>query len=310
MTLLGDALADYLDLRRQLGHPLVATGKRLEEFVEFIEHAAATTVTTDLAVQWAMLPRDAHPLRWNQRLGMVRGFSRYLVAIDPSTEIPSMDLLPARQPRLAPYIYAEREIAALMSAAGRLECSWRSPLRAVTFETLIGLLAATGVRIGEALGLDRTDVDLADGVLTVCCKGSRREVPLHASTTGALADYAQQRDRQWPLRTTEALFISGAGKRLSGTAIRTTFGELIVEVGLDGAGLRLRPRLHDLRHTFAVRTLIGWHRNGEDVDRRLPELSTYLGHSCPVSTYWYLQAVPELLELVAPRLDDVLGARS
>jgi integrase/recombinase XerD len=176
--------------------------------------------------------------------------------------------------------------------------------------TLIGLLAVTGIRIGEALGLDRSDVDLTDGVMTVSCKGSRREVPLHGSTIEALRAYAQRCDRQWLLPSSEAFFLSGAGLRLSGTAIRTTFGVLIAEVGLDGAGRRMRPRIHDLRHSFAVHTLTDWYRNGEDVDHKLPQLSTYLGHNTPASTYWYLEAVPELLELVAPRLDDVLEVRS
>jgi integrase/recombinase XerD len=310
MSSLREALADYLRLRRQLGHPLVSTGKRLDDFVEFMERVGATTIRTVLAVEWATLPKDVHPLCWNHRLGMVRGFARYLSAVEPATEVPPMDLLPARQPRLAPYIYSEQEIVALMRAAGRLECSRKSPLRATTYEALIGLLAATGVRIGEALGLDRGDVDLVEGVMTVAAKHARREVPVHDSTTGALADYAQRRDRQWPVRTTDAFFLSGAGKRLSRTSIRATFGELIAEVGLDGAGHRLRPRLHDLRHTFAVHTLVDWYRGDEDVDHRLLELSTYLGHKTPVSTYCYLEAVPELLELVAPRLDDVLGAGS
>jgi integrase len=154
---------------------------------------------------------------------------------------------------------------------------------------MIGLLAVTGVRIGEALGLDRRDVDLGRGVLTVAAKQARRQVPLHDTTIDTLRDYAQRRDRQWPVSTTEAFFVSGAGKRLSGTSIRTTFAELIVEIGLDGAGHRLRPRLHDVRHSFAVHTLIDWYRAGEDVDHRLPELSSYLGHRSPASTYWYLR---------------------
>ncbi len=308
MSTLSEVLAEYLELRRALGHPLGATGRMLADFVEFMDRAGASTVSTALPVEWATLPVDAHPVRWNQRLGMVRKFARHLAATDPRTEIPPMDLLPARQPRIPPYIFTEQEIRALMDAAARLERSARSPLRALTYETLIGLLAATGIRVGEALGLDRGDVDLINGVLTVCCKGNRREVPLHDSTTGALAAYGRHRDQRWPTPVTKAFFLSGAGTRLSGTSIRTVFGELVVEVGLDGAGRRLRPRLHDLRHSFAVHTLTDWYRVGEDVDRKLAQLSTYLGHKTPASTYWYLEAVPELLELVAPRLEDVLGA--
>jgi integrase/recombinase XerD len=298
------ALHDYLRIRRQLGFQLKLDGQLLENFVSFLEQAGAERVTSELAIRWAKLPADARPHRWRQRLGIVRGFARYLTTIDPVSEVPSTDLLPARPVRVAPYIYSDEEITALMAAAAALS----PPLRAATFQTLIGLLAAAGLRLGEALSLDRQDVDLTAGTLHVHGKqGKQREVPLHTSTTAVLASYARLRDRHRPEPKTPAFFVSQAGQRLDRSAVHYAFPRLIREVGLEGAGQRARPRPHDIRHRFAVRTLLDWHQAGEDIDRRMPLLSTYLGHRDPADTQWYLQAVPELLALVAKRLDGVLG---
>jgi integrase len=306
MSALEGALHDYLRIRRQLGFQLKLDGQLLEDFVSFLQQAGSERVTTELAVRWARLPANARPQRWRQRLGIVRGFARYLATIDPSSEVPSADLLPARQMRVVPYIYSDEEITALMAAAGRL----RPPLRAATFETLIGLLAAAGLRLGEALSLDRQDVDLKAGTLHVHGKqGKQRELPLHPSTTAALASYARLRDRHQPEPKTPAFLVSHTGQRLDRSAVHYTFPRLIREVGLEGAGHRDRPRPHDIRHRFAVRTLLDWHQAGEDLDRRMPLLSTYLGHRDPADTHWYLQAVPELLALVAERLDGVLGGK-
>jgi integrase/recombinase XerD len=306
MSALEGALHDYLRIRRQLGFQLKLDGQLLEDFVSFLQQAGSERVTTELAVRWAKLPTNARPDRWRQRLGIVRGFARYLATIDPSSEVPSADLLPAGRVRVTPYIYSDAEITALMAAAGRL----RPQLRAATFETLIGLLAAAGLRLGEALSLDRQDVGLKAGTLHVHGKqGKQRELPLHPSTTAALARYARLRDRHQPEPKTTAFLVSHTGKRLDRSAVHYTFPRLIREVGLEGAGHRARPRPHDIRHRFAVRTLLDWHQAGEDLDRRMPLLSSYLGHRDPADTYWYLQAVPELLALVAERLDGVLGGK-
>jgi integrase len=174
MTPLRKALEDYLRIRRQLGYQLKLDGQLLEDFVGFLEQAGATRITTELALDWAKLPAGARPHRWRQRLGIVRAFARYLATIDPSSEVPSSDLLPARAVRVAPHVYSDAETVALIGAARAL-----SPvLRAATFETLIGLLAAAGLRLGEALSLDRQDVDLKSGALHVHAKrGKQREVP-------------------------------------------------------------------------------------------------------------------------------------
>lgn len=301
MSPLGQALQDYLMLRRRLGFALVKDGRRLEAFVEFLEDAGATRITSELALAWARRPGEAHRYHCRQRLTIVRGFARYLAAIDPDSEVPAADLLPARYSRRPPYIYSPEEITALMAAARALT----PPLHGAGIETVIGLLGASGARIGETLALERSDVDLDDGILHVrVAKHSRqREIPLHQSTTQALHRYARLRDRQVPRPLTSAFFLDVRGGRLMTWDVERAFRKLIQQTGLEGCGARRRPHLHDLRHTMAVRTLLGWYRAGEDVDRKMPLLSTYLGHTNPVHTYWYLQAVPELLQLVSGRLD-------
>jgi integrase/recombinase XerD len=301
MTDLRSVLQDYLTIRRRLGFELKDAGRLLEDYVRFLERAGTEHVTTELALAWAKLPVDAHPQWWRRRLGYARGFARYLSTIDPDTEVPSKDLLPAHLPRVAPYLYSQAEIAALMAAARELT----PPLRAVTCETLIGLMAVTGLRIGEALGLDRADVDLDDGALHVrhAKQHKQREVPLHNSTTWALREYSRVRDRHCRKPRTPAFFVSAQGSRLSYGAFIAIFVKLIRTAGLEGRGERVRPRPHDLRHTLAVRTLLDWHQAGENVDARMPLLSTFLGHVHPSDTYWYLQAAPELLALVGQRLD-------
>lgn len=308
MSSLRQALDEYLTLRRQLGYELKRDGEDLVSFVAFLDAAGATRITTALAVQWAKLPTRSHPHRWRQRLGRVRGFACYLATIDPQHEVPAKDLLPARQVRVAPYLYSQAEVSALLSAARRLTPA----LLGTTLATLVGLMATTGLRIGEALALDRSDVDFRDGILLVRAGKHRRQrqVPLHDSTLAALREYCTLRDRLHPSPSTPAFLLSERGCRFYRTAFYENFPKLIAEVGLEGRGARKRPRAHDLRHTFAVRTLLEWHRQGVEIDRKLPVLSTYLGHVDPVDTYWYLQATPELGALVAARLDGMLGGRS
>jgi integrase/recombinase XerD len=307
MIALREALADYLRIRRGLGFTLREEGRMLEQFVAFTERAAAERITTSVALAWATQTR-AHPHWQRRRLGLVRGFARYVATLDPATEVPSKDLLPAHRPRVPPYIYSPAEIRALIAAAGRLTPA----LRALRHQTLIGLLASTGLRPGEALALDRRDVDLAHDVLHVRAAkhNMQREVPLHPTTTTALRVYARARDRRFPEPSTPAFFIGARGRRVPRGELNRTFTQLIREVGLDGCGHRKRPRPHDLRHSFSVHTLIDAYRAGEDVERKLPLLSTYLGHVNPSSTFWYMEAVPELLALISARLEELPEALS
>jgi integrase len=246
VTALGEALAGYLEIRRRLGFAMPQDGRLLEGFVGFLEQEGAERITTDLALRWARMPVHAHPHRWRQRLGVARGFARHPATIDPASEVPSKDLLPGHRPRIAPYIYTDAEIAALMAAAGQLG----PPLRAARHQTLIGLLAVTGIRPGEALALDRQDVDLRHGVLHVRAgkQHKQREVPLHDSTISALRQYARLRDALFPPPSTPAFFIGARGRRMARGELNQTFTKLVRQAGLDGRGARSRPRPHDLRH--------------------------------------------------------------
>lgn len=305
MSALRRDLDNYLVIRRALGFKLGRAGLLLGDFVGYLEANGADTITTDAALVWATLPPNGASEWWAQRLSVVRGFARHLHAIDPAHEVPPPGLLPGRSHRATPYLYSDADIAALMAAAG----GFRSPLRMATFETLVGLLAVTGFRIGEALRLDRDDVDLTGGVLMIRFTkfGKSREVPLHATTVDALAAYARRRDDLHPRPVGPAFFISTAGTRLLYCNAHAAWLELVRRAGLQRRSARCRPRPHDLRHSFAVRTLLGWYRDDADVQARMPLLSTYLGHVHPANTYWYLSAAPELLNLVAARLDAAAG---
>lgn len=307
MSALSSALEDYLALRRSLGFKLERAGKLLAQFVAHCELIGADVVTIELAFSWATLPEHTS-LGWlGHRLSIVRGFARYLALLDDRTEVPPTDILPARSHRATPYLYTEGEVARLMEASGRL----RSPLRQATLRTLVGLLYVTGMRIGEAIRLDREDVDLTCGLLLVRNSkfGKSRELPLHDTTTTILRAYARQREEFCPQAGSPAFFISLAGTRLRYDNFHIGFLGLVREAGLTPRSPTCRPRPHDLRHSFAVATLIGWYRDGGDVESRLPALSTYLGHLHPANTYWYLSAAPELLGLAAERLESASEAR-
>lgn len=297
---------DYLELRRTLGYKLVHEGYVLPELVAFIEATGATVLTTELAIAWARQRQGVQPITLAHRLGAARGFARYLKTINPDTQVPPLGVLGARQRRLAPYLWSKEEIEALLHGARQL----RPELRAATHEILLGLIAVTGMRLGEAIGLKREDVDLATGVLTIReAKFDRsRLVPLHPSTTTALTAYAHSRDRLCSTPKTGAFFLSSAGTGLSTGGVEKTFNEVTTRIGLRTA--TIRPRIHDLRHSFAVQTLIDWHRYGVDVGARMAVLSTYLGHVSPAGTYWYLSASPELMGLAAARLEKRFGEQS
>ncbi|MHB8508607.1 MAG: tyrosine-type recombinase/integrase [Candidatus Dormibacteria bacterium] len=306
MTALRQELDRYFRLRRSLGHDLAEAARLLPRFVEYLELTGAEFVTIDAALAWSQAP-DAAPgtTVWPRRMMAVRGFARHLAGIDSRTEVPPVGMIPFRQRWRPPFIYAEADIIALMSEA---RGSIPSPFRATTFETLIGLLAVTGLRVGEALRLDRGDLDCFEGVLAVRRSkfGKSRQVPLTSSALNALREYARQRDLHERHLASPSFFISGRGTRLIYPNVLEMFRRLC-DAAAVGAGSPMRPRIHDLRHSFAVHTLVGWYRDGGDVQSRLPWLSTYLGHRDPCSTYWYLSAAPELLGHAMKRLEAVPG---
>lgn len=295
---------DYLRLRRALGFKLERAGRLLPQLVAFLETAGAATITSDAAIAWARLPQRAHPNHWAQRLAIARGFARYLQTIDPATEVPPPGVFPTHRHRPAPYLWSQDEICRLIEGARAL----RSPLRAATHAALFGLLATSGVRIGEAIGLERADVDLGAGVVTIReAKLDRaRLVPLHPSTTEALRRYAAERDQLCPRPRSDAFFLSGAGTALDRSGVGKTFRTITTAIGVRTA--TVHPRVHDLRHSFAVDTLIRWYRCGVDVEERIGALSVYLGHVSPADTYWYLSASPQLMALAADRLHVRYGA--
>lgn len=305
MSGLAGHLQNYLRLRRGLGFKLEFPSHVLPQLVAYLDDAGALTLTTELAIAWAGLAQGVQPISLSHRLGAARGFARYMQAIDPATEIPPCGIWPSVARRPVPYLWSIVDIGRLLDAAHRID----PPLRAATHHTLFGLLAATGLRIGEAIGLGRADVDLVDGVLTIgdAKFGRSRLVPLHPSVRDALSSYAAERERLCPTATSDRFFVTSVGTSLTYSGVRHSFVELTSSLGLRTP--TTRPRMHDLRHSFAVRTLIDWHRAGVDIDGRMAVLSNYLGHVNPAGTYWYLSAAPELMELAAARLDGRYGTR-
>jgi integrase/recombinase XerD len=295
-------LGDYLAVRRALGVKLAREEKLIRQFLAWLAEHDMTAVTADAALAWAREPGQVSAGWLGMRMRAVRGFAGFCRSLDGSTEVPPRDVLAGSGQRATPYLYSQDDIDALAAAAGML----RGEVRQATYRALIRLLAVTGMRIGEAASLDAGDFDPAAGVLTVrdAKYGRTRLLPLHPTTVAALLGYRREIAEALPARATPALLVSGAGTRLLTVNIGATFRQLVTAAGLMPRSANCRPRPHDLRHAFAVRTLIGWFEDGEPVDARLPLLSAYLGHASPAHTYWYLDAAPELMTLAAARLHN------
>jgi integrase/recombinase XerD len=303
MNRLRKAVRDYLKMRRGLGFKLVRHEAGLREFVSFLAWKRSARITVNLALEWATQKAHHSPGEWAMRLSVVRGFARHWSATEPSTEVPPLGLLPYRPKRAQPYFYSDHEIRALLNAAKSRPSI--DPLRPWTYQCLFGLLAVTGLRLGEALGLRSGDMDWSEGILTIrgAKFGKSRLVPLHTSTCKVLADYAKRRDERFGVRAEGSFLANLNGNRLDKGEVHRTFYTLSRQIGLRAVDASRGPRLHDFRHRFAVETLLRWYRNGEDTKRRLPILSTYLGHAHVTDTYWYLTGTPELLGAAAKRLE-------
>lgn len=308
MSPLHQAVEAYLALRRSLGFDLRDVGRQLQGFATFADHEGVTHVTVDLALRWATQSKAKERATLAARLHAVCGFARWRHATDPRTEVPPSDLLPSRYYRKPPYIYSDEEIDRLLLAARQLRSA--GGLRGLTYFTLLGVLVVTGMRVKEVVGLERQDVNLAEAVLTIRHTKFRKSrlVPIAKSTRDALTSYAVERDRRLARRPASAFFVAETGRCLTHWAVRDTFVKVSRQIGLRASipGQRYGhgPRLHDLRHRFAIRTLVEWYRAGVNVEHHLPYLSTYLGHVHVNHTYWYLEAVPELLALATQRLVD------
>jgi integrase/recombinase XerD len=311
MNPLRESIQDYLALRRSLGFNLRDAGIALSKFAAFLEARGAAHLTTQLALQWAQQNPSAQPSTWAQRLGHVRSFARHHIASDPQTEIPPPGLLPFRPRRARPYLYSEEEIERLLSCA--LDLPPIDGLRPWTYHCLLGLLSVAGLRIGEAIRLKIEDANLQEGLLTIRGTkfGKSRLVPIHRSTQEVLAQYRTRRERFLAGRnTSSSFFVTSRGNHLDIGDIHRTFYKLSRRIGLRAANASHGPRLHDFRHRFAVQTLLRWYRSGEDVERRLPVLSTYLGHVHVADTYWYLSGCPELMGQAVARLEQRWEERS
>jgi integrase/recombinase XerD len=313
MKTLHEALQDYLALRRGLGFKMRDAGKVLPRFVTFMEEREALHITTRLALEWVQQAKTVQPAERARRLCFIRGFARYRGATDPLTEVPSPELMPYRSTRARPYLYTEQEVQGLLDAALQLPTAWPStPLRPWVFHCLLGLLSVSGLRISEALDLKVDDVDLDQGVLTIRAAkfGRSRLVPLHPSTRTVLVDYLQRRKQFVEQRRSDYVFVSNRGTRLDVARVHRAFYSLSRQTGLRAPGARNGPRLHDFRHRFAVQVLTRWYESGEDPVRRLPVLSTYLGHVYVAGTYWYLSNWPELMAQAMARLERRWGEPS
>ncbi len=313
MNTLHEALQEYLELRRGLGFKMREAAVLLPRFVAFMVERRAPSITTRLALEWVEQATTVRPAERARRLVFVRGFARHRSATDPLTEIPSASLMPYRTSRARPYLYSEQDVRLLLAAALQMPTRWPStPLRPWVFHCLLGLLSVTGLRISEALDLKLEDVDLDQAVLTIRAAkfGRSRLVPLHPSTFTVLARYLRRRKKYLAPSRSDYVFVSNRGTRLDGGRVRKAFYALSRRIGLRAPGARNGPRLHDFRHRFAVRVLTHWYESGEDPARRLPVLSTYLGHVYVAGTYWYLSDAPELMAQAMARLEQRWGEPS
>jgi integrase len=305
-TTMTTRVEEYLAYRRALGYQIRTEAQMLQSFARYADDSGHQgPLTTELALQWARLPERSARLYQARRLEVVRTLARYLAPREPGTEIPPRGLLGPAHARGPAFLYSESDIAALIEAARKLTPT--GGLRPLTYATLIGLLACTGLRITEALTLRADDVDLQAGVLTIRRTKFRKSrlVPLHTSAVGPIRDYAAARDRGCGRNPGMTFFVSATGSRLPYTTVRHTFHGLLRQAmpGVVPVG-RIRPRLHDLRHTFVCRRLLAWYRDGVDIDRVIDQLSAYLGHVKVSDTYWYLTGVPELLAIAGQRFEQ------
>lgn len=303
-------VGDYLAERRRLGFELGTMGLALASFARYaasVHHRG--TLTVDLMTEWARHDkrnRD-NPQTWARRLKLLRPFARYLRQFDPYTEVPDESVFGPVPGRAAPHIYREAEIVDLLAVARGLQP--RGGLRPATFETLFGLIASAGLRISEALDLLDADVDLKFATLTVRQTkfAKSRQLPLHPSTVEALERYRCLRIRQVRTTTETPFFVATRGRllgqRLGDRQVRRVFNDLRDQLGWVNRGAHAGPRIHDLRHSFAVRRLMLWHAQGIDVDQAMLSLSTYMGHAKVSNTYWYLTAVPELMALASGKFE-------
>ena len=309
MKRLFKAVQEYLCMRNQLGFKMDTAKYVLKGFLAYMQKKKASHITSEIALEFAMQNRNSSPFQWAKRLGIIRRLAIHLHTIYPLTEVPAPDLLPYSYYRKSPYIYSNRDIVKLLDACKNLPT--RSLLQAQTYYTLFGLIAVTGMRISEALALDCESVDLTLGIITIRESKFRksRKIPIHTSTIERLVKYAKDRNRYYGKPKSSCFFVNGFGARLHASSIWDVFDKVCVVAGLRRKDVTGGPRIMDMRHTFAVTTLIRCYQEDLNADVIIPTLSTYLGHENPINTYWYLTATPELLNLINTRLEKKFGGK-
>lgn len=297
MLSLTQLATDYLTIRRSLGASLDKNERYITSYIDYAAEHGLATITTDSTTAWANQP-GGDPGYLAARYNAVEIFSRWAHCLDARHDSLPPQSHPRGKQRLIPYLYTDDEVRALMDLTNTLHIR----VRKATLNTLIGLLAVTGLRVGEAIALDRTDV--APGLLTITEAkfGKSRLVPLHPSVDAALTGYATVRDATFAHPESDAFFLSSVGTRLEYKNVHYTFHRLVGRAGITPLSKHCRPRIHDLRHTFAHNTVRDAYLTGRDPAEIIPILATYLGHLSPASTYWYLTATPDLLAAAATRL--------
>jgi len=294
---------DYLALRRSLGFKLFGAEGVLHRFLAYMEQEHHTHITVDAVLQWVHTG-NLSPMTISGRFTLLRKFAEYAHAIDEAHEVPATRLVLNSTHRATPHIYSREQTLRILHGCRTLPFVGNG-LRRSTYYTALGLLVVTGMRISELTSLKRQDVNPESGLLLIRESKFKntRAIPLHGTTVGVLSEYARLRDELFPGVTCDAFFLADGGEALSKPAMETMFVRISHRIGLRKPNQSFGPRIHDFRHTFAVNTLTRWYREGADVEQRLPILSAYLGHVKPSDTYWYLSAVPELVGLVAARMD-------
>jgi len=304
MNSLRESVSDYLELRRSLGFRLKKDERLLRDFADFMQRRHASHITAKLAVKWARQPASTDANYLAGRLRAVRSFARHRILTDARTEVPPTDLLPRRQSSFQPHIFSQEEITRLLAASLQRRRGAK-PISRWSRYAIFGLLSVTGMRVGEALNLDLEDVDLEEGVMTIRNTkfGKSRLVPVHPTTRAALNRYLEQRNAFLAGRIVRPFFISSLARRITHSTLNRSFRRLLRKLGLGGIPDASGPRLHDMRHSMAVEVLRRCYEAGADPERRLPALSTYLGHSHLNYTYWYLHQNPSLMKQAVTRLE-------
>lgn len=305
MKTLKTSVKEYLKVRRSLGYKLQDTERLLNKFINYLMEQGSNHITASQSLEWAMLPKNIQQAHWSRRLSVVRLFAQYRKAEDPSTEIPASHLLSKQPSRATPYIYSDDEIHRLLTACKSLPSHG---LRHHTYFTFFGLIAVTGCRVGELISLNQDDVDLQNGWIIIRSSKFKKSrlLPLHKTVLRKLKIYSQVRN-QFEKHDDNAFFVSDKGTRITVSSTRAAFIRASKQIGLRGPFDSFGPRIHDLRHTFAVKSILQWYRKGEDVSQKVAILSAYLGHKKPSDTYWYLSGIPELMNEAAARLEHYIG---